>query len=302
MADIALRFFKDMLVLSSPVAAALDRQGINTPRDQALTLLLEPETIEEAYRLEAVAGPQCFVLPTADLTPARLAKLSMDGKGAELAANALTAVAPFKPQHVLAEIGPCGLPLDPSSKASLVENRDQYARAAHLFDGCAVDALFLNGFTTADDLKCALMGVRKACDLPVFASVDVRADGMLASGRGTLVDAADVMAEFEAAVAGFATAAAPTEAAHLASSLRAHLAQHGTELCLLVSLEVGTRDAKQQGPTAENPYYAPDTMMAAAAALRAAGVQFLRAAGNATPAYTGVLAATVAGLDAPAEV
>ena len=242
MADIALRFFKDMLVLSSPVAAALDRQGINTPRDQALTLLLEPETIEEAYRLEAVAGPQCFVLPTADLTPARLAKLSMDGKGAELAANALTAVAPFKPQHVLAEIGPCGLPLDPSSKASLVENRDQYARAAHLFDGCAVDALFLNGFTTADDLKCALMGVRKACDLPVFASVDVRADGMLASGRGTLVDAADVMAEFEAAVAGFATAAVPAEAAHLASSLRAHLAQHGTELCLLVSLELPLQD------------------------------------------------------------
>lgn len=146
------------------------------------------------------------------------------------------------------------------------------------------------------------MGVRKACDLPVFASVDVRADGMLASGRGTLVDAADVMAEFEAAVAGFATAAVLAEAAHLASSLRAHLAQHGTELCLLVSLEVGARDAKQQGPTDENPYYAPDTMMAAAAALRAAGVQFLRAAGNATPAYTGVLAATVAGLDAPAEV
>ena len=295
MADIALRFFKDMLVLSSPVTAVLDRQGIDTPRDQALALLLEPETIEEAYRLEAVAGPQCFVLPTAALTPARLAELAMDGKGPELAAHALAAVEPFKPQHVLAEIGPCGLPLDPSSKASLVENRDQYARAAHLFDGQAVDALFLNGFTTTDDLKCALMGVRKVCDLPVFASVDVQADGTLASGRGTLMDAADVMAEFEAAVA------APAEAAHLASSLRAHLAQRGTELCLLVSLEVGTRDAKQQGPTAENPYYAPDTMMPAAAALRAAGAQFLRAAGNASPAYTGVLAATVAGLDAPAE-
>ena len=140
MADIALRFFKDMLVLSSPVTAVLDRQGIDTPRDQALALLLEPETIEEAYRLEAVAGPQCFVLPTAALTPARLAELAMDGKGPELAAHALAAVEPFKPPHVLAEIGPCGLPLDPSSKASLVENRDQYARAAHLFDGQAVDA------------------------------------------------------------------------------------------------------------------------------------------------------------------
>ena len=38
-------------------------------------------------------------------------------------------------------------------------------------------------------------------------------------------------------------------------------------------------------------------MMPAALVLRAVGVQFLRAAGQATPAYTGVLAATVAGLD-----
>ncbi|MEC4175132.1 homocysteine S-methyltransferase family protein [Adlercreutzia sp. R7] len=297
MADIALRFFKDMLVLSSPVDAALRRQGINGAREQMLTLLLEPETIEEAYRLEVVAGPQCLVLPTALLTPARLAELGMNGKGDELAQHALQAVEAFKPQHVLAEIGPCGLPLDASSKASLVENRDQYARAAHLFDGTAVDAVFLNGFAAADDLKCALMGVRKACDLPVFASVDVTADGALASGRGTLAEAVDVMVEFGAAVAGFTTLAEPTVATALAASVRDHLAAQGADLCVLASLVVGDRNSKQQGPTAENPYCTADTMMAAAADLRAAGVQFLRAAGDATPAYTGVLAATVAGQD-----
>lgn len=42
--------------------------------------------------------------------------------------------------------------------------------------------------------------------------------------------------------------------------------------------QVFQRDAKQQGPTTENPYYSPDTMMPAALELRAAGVQFLRAA------------------------
>ena len=71
----------------------------------------------------------------------------------------------------------------------------------------------------------------------------------------------------------------------------------GADLCLAATLQVFQRDAKQQGPTAENPYYSPDTMMPAALELRAAGVQFLRAAGQATPAYTGVLAAAVAGLD-----
>lgn len=302
MADLALRFFKDMLVLSSPVAGALRRQGIESARDRALALLLEPETVEEAYRVEATAGPQCFVLPTAALTPSRLAELDMGGKGPELARNALEAVEPFKPQHILAEIGPCGLPLDPVSKASLVENRDQYTRAARLFDPAEVDALFLNGFTTADDLKCALMGVRKAWDLPVLASVDVTADGSLAGGRGTLSDAVDVMAEFGAAVAGFSTEAAPEAAARLAGEARERAAFRGADLCLLATLVVAQRDPKQQGPTSENPYYAPDTMMGAAAALRGEGVQFLRAAGDATPAYTGVLAASVTGHDVKIDV
>ena len=186
MADLALRFGKDMLVVSSPIQEALRRAGIESARDQALALLVEPETIEEAYRMETVAGPQCMVTPVADFTPARLVAVGAEGKGEALAEAALAVMAEFKPQHTLVEIAPCGLPLDPDSKASLVENRDQYARAAQLFDGRAFDAFFLNGFTTADDLKCALMGLRKVTDAPIIASVDVQGDGVLTSGRGTV--------------------------------------------------------------------------------------------------------------------
>lgn len=65
MADLALRFGKDMLVVSSPIQEALRRAGIESVCDQALALLVEPETIEEAYRMETVAGPQCMVTPVA---------------------------------------------------------------------------------------------------------------------------------------------------------------------------------------------------------------------------------------------
>lgn len=302
MADLALRFGKDMLVVSSPAEEALRRAGIESVRDQALALLVEPETIEEVYRMEAVAGPQCVVTPVAALTPARLVAIGAEGKGEALAEAALAVMAEFKPQHVLVEIGPCGLPLDPESKASLVENRDQYARAAKLFEGRTFDAFFLNGFTTAADLKCALMGLRKVSDAPLVASVEVRADGMLADGVGTWREAVEVMAEYGAAVAGFSTLAAPGSARVLAEQARDALAFQGADLCLMATLQVFERDAKQQGPTEENPYYSPDTMMAAALELRAAGVQFLRAAGQATPAYTGVLAAAVAGLDVASEL
>lgn len=294
MPDISLRFHKDMLVLSSSVASAFERLGIDVRRDLEMTMLLEPETLEDVHKLEAMAGAQCVVAATATLTPARLAHAGMEGAAADLAHIALAAVRAQKPQHVLTELAPCGLPLDASSKASLRENRDQYARFARLFANEEMDAFLLNGFGTCADLKCALMGVRMASDAPAFAVVSVAADGTLAESRGreTLEEAVAVMEEFGASVAGFATTAGQDDACALAGR-----AARATSLPLLVQLDVLRRDARQQGPTAENPYHCADSMMAAADALRREGVQFLRAARAATPAYTGALVAATIGSD-----
>lgn len=292
MPDVSLRFHKDMLVLSSPVSAALARLDIDVEHDLEMTMLLEPETIEGTYELESMMGVQCMVAATATLTSARLAHSGMEGRAADLARIALASVKKLKPQHVVVELAPCGLPLDPSSKASLVENRDQYARFARLFAAEEFDAFFLNGFTTCDDLKCALMGVRMVSDAPIFASVDVLVDGSLASGRGSIEDAVAVMQEFEASVVGFATKAGQSESCDLAARVA-----EVSDLPMLVQLDVVERSTRQQGPTVENPYHCADSMMAAADALRGKGVQFLRAVGNATPAYAGVLVATTTGLD-----
>ncbi|MFR4959962.1 MAG: homocysteine S-methyltransferase family protein, partial [Eggerthella lenta] len=198
----------------------------------------------------------------------------------------------LKSQHVLVEIGPCGLPLDAASKSSLNENRDQYARAAHACDGQEFDAFFLNGFANPADLKCALMGVRQVSGAPVFASVDVDADGMLADGRHTLEDALAVMVDYEASVVGFATAA-PLDAA----VTFARRASGAGRLPVLAQLIVREHNPKQGDVTHENPYYCPDVLVGAAVQLRAAGAQFLRAAGAATPAYAGALAAASEGFD-----
>jgi len=171
MPDIQLRFNKDMLVLSAPVDVTLSRQGINVARDRQYLNLMEPDVMVDALRLESVAGAQCLVTPTEDITNARLAHARMEGDAKALAHAAVQIVSELKPQHILAEIGPCGLPLDPASQASLNENRKQYADAARAFEGENVDAFFLNGFTNLDDLRCACMGVAQASGAPLFASV-----------------------------------------------------------------------------------------------------------------------------------
>ena len=326
MADIQLRFHHDMLVLSTPIESQLARIGIDAVRDNELTLLLEPEVLDEIYALESAAGAQCIVADTAFMTPARLAHSGMRENAAKLAEHALNAAAAKTPQHILVELGPCGLPLDASSKASLNENRDQYKRAAETFADREplFDAYFLNGFTSCTDLKCALMGMRKVTDKPIFASVDIAVEGegdadatpaagasadvtpadvtpaainpamsamtLGGKGRETLGQAVAVMAEYGAQVTGFQTAASPDYAARLVRE-----ACEASFLPVLAQLRVRDINPEQNAPTEANPYYEPDVMVDAADILKAAGAQFLRAAGNATPSYTGALVAATVG-------
>ncbi|MDO5117928.1 MAG: homocysteine S-methyltransferase family protein [Eggerthellaceae bacterium] len=292
MADIALRFHKDMLVLSSPIASALARRGVNVETDLEFITLIEPETIHDILRLEKVAGAQILVTNTEGITQARLTHHNMEDRVEELAKASLEMTAEMKPQHILFEIGPCNLPLDASSKPSLVENRDQYARVARAVKDFAFDAYYLRGFTSTSALKCALMGIRKVDDRPIFAQVIVDENGML-NPREDLERALVCAREFGAQVAGFATKAGIEAATRLAKR-----AVEVSDLPLIVELVVVAHNPKQGEMTKDNPYYCPDIMVQAAAALRNAGAQFLRAAGQATPAYTGVLAATVSGFDA----
>ena len=294
MPDIEMRFDKDMLVISAPIDAVLERQGVDVERDLELFALLEPDTLHDALQLELMAGAQCLVATTRRMTPARLAHEGMRERLPELAAAALSIAASLTPQHLLVELEPCGLPFDASSKTSLNEHRDQYARAARAFEAAgAFDAYLLPGFGNAAEVKCALMGIRQASDCPVFASVSLSADGLLANGRDALEEAVAVMSEYGASVVGLRIAAGLDDACALAGR-----AAQSCGLPVLAELEVRASDACRPVPTAENPYCTPDAMVAAATRLRAAGVQFLRAVGAATPAYTGALAAISTGLDA----
>lgn len=292
MPDIEMRFNRDMLVLSAPIDEALSRQGVDIEKDREFIGLIEPEAVRNVYQMESVAGAQCFVTNTASITAARLAHLNMEGRAGELAEVSLSVIRSLRPQHIIAEIGPTYLPIDASSASSLKQSRDQYAEAARVFASGGLDALFLNGMVSLADLQCALMGVRMVYDGAVFASVDVDGAGRIARRDQTIEEALDLMSEYGADVAGFATAAPIEEAVETARRARATF-----DGPLLVQLAVRKNNPKQGAPTEENPYYCPDVMVGAATMLRAAGVQFLRATGNATSSYTGALVAASAGFD-----
>lgn len=292
MPDIALRFNKDMLVLSAPIDRTLTLQGVNVDQDREFFNLIEPESVHEAIRLEALAGAQCMVTNTAGITEARLAHAGLEDRAGEIASAALRITNSLKPQHVLAEIGPALLPLDPSSKTSLMQSRNQYAQATKTLGEKGLDAYFLNGMVSLTDMMCALMGIRAVSDMPIFASMKVDGAGTIEGRAQNVEEAAALMSEYEADVVGIETAAPIEEVIALVDRVK-----RVSDLPILMQLEVVRYDPHQAQATAENPYYSADTMIDAATMLRQAGVQFMRATGDATPAYTGALVAVTSDLD-----
>ena len=292
MPDIELRFNKDMLVLSAPLDASLLRSGVDLTQDREFFNLIEPEAVRDAFRIEMLSGAQCLVTNTSGITTARLTHVNMEDRALELATAALTILTSLKPQHIFAEIGSTRLPLDASSAASLKQNRDQYAQAVRDFGEEGIDAYFLNKMVNPADMQCALMGVRKQSDKPIIASLILDDQGKVGSAQEDAADAMAMMVECGANIVGFESALPLEEILPIVSHIKTKV-----HTPLLVQLVVRENNPHQQRQTKENPYYCPDTMIEAATQLRAAGVQFLRASGNASAAYTGALVAASAGFD-----
>lgn len=304
MADIELRFHKDVLVLSAPPDATMERYQANPDLDREFFNLLEPETLSDILRFEQMAGAQCLLTCTEGITRARLAHQRLEEQSGEIAQAALSLVAELVPQHIIAEIGPTHLPIDPESRASLKQSRNQYAQAARDFlqgpDGSegVFDAYLLDGMASITDLKCALMGVRMVSDKPVMATVPVDATGHILGREETLAQAVEVMEDLQADVVGITTQAPLDQAVALVKQIAAQ-----TNLPILVQLAVGSHDEHDINPgfrpvvlTPDNPYRTTDAVFEAAPQLVAAGAQFLRAVGRATASYTGALAVGTTGL------
>ncbi len=305
MADIHLRFHHDMLVLSAPIDYALARQGVDVQGEFEFTSLVEPEMATDALRLEALAGAQCLVTATEGICPARLAHERMEDRAADVASVSLASVRANSPQHILCEIGPCNLPLDPSSKASLKQTMQQYEAAAHAFVGedggaasggqdASFDALFLNGMRTEADMRCAIEGVRKVYAGPLFASMDADEQGEF--DRITAQQAVDAMRGAD--VIGVRSSA---DLDTLCATVRRMAEFTDAPILVQVCVKAPTAQEKKRaslgGSIPGNPYPMPDALADAALKLRAAGAQFLRACGEATPAYTGALAVAAMGRD-----
>ena len=291
MPDIHLRLGRDMLVMSTPVDHTLKAQGFEGLEDKVYVCLCEPELIEDSFKFESIIGTPCFVAPTQEITNARLAQAKFQDRAPELAEHIYQATSCFNPQHIIAAVGPSGLPLDESSGPSLKQSKAQYQQAVKVLSEFPFDGIYFEGFSNPYDLQCALMGARAVYDGVLFVSFALDDKGLL-SKKYALSDAVAMAEEYGANVVGIQTGAPLDELEALVADVREHCS-----VPLLVEIKVNEPNSSQLNATRENPYFYPDSFIELGLALQKWGVQFVRAVGNATPSYTGALVATLSGKD-----
>lgn len=277
--DLSLRINKEMLVLSGTIAEGLARLDMDVDHDLSIANILEPETIKTAIEPYVMAGAQCLVANTSGILQSLLAHENIDERMFDIAKAAIDIARGCKPQHIIVELGNCGLPLDSDSKYSLNEFKNQYVSAGRIFDEIGgFDAFMLSGLNNLTEIKCALMGLKQVSDKPIIVDAKVDADGKLNNSED-IYDYANTIVEFGATIAGITVNDEIDIAQKLCKRLRA-----GCDLPILLDIFVGqSRDGY---------YYNPDICKDVCVAANFAGAQFLRASGYARPAHTAVLAGT----------
>lgn len=294
MPDIALRFNKDMLVLSTPIDYQLKSQGFTNPGDREYVALCESDLIEEVYKVEKLMDTPCLVTATEGITRARLAYSRFEKQAEDMARIAYEVGSSFTPQHLIAAVGPTGLPLDTSISSSVKQSIQQYRDATEVLMRYPFDALYFSNFSSLADAECALRGAREVFEGPLMISLAVSDESDFSTDE-TFALGVEKCDELGADVIGTVSAAKPERLVYLSSLMR-----KATHKPLLCEVHINKKDSRQFEPTDENPYPTPDELFNAACALQKVGVQFLRAVGAATPAYTGALNAAVHGMDVEA--
>ena len=170
MPDIERRLGGDVLVLDGAMGTMLQRH--NLPAEQSLVQLnvTAPDLVLEVHRLYALAGADCATTNTFGGTRLKLDAYGLGDQVAELNRAAVRLARASGTTHILGELGPSGLVLEPLGSATFDLLFDAFAEQASALASEHPDAINIATMTDIAEARCAVLAARSVTDLPIFAT------------------------------------------------------------------------------------------------------------------------------------
>ena len=290
MPDLALRFNRDVLIVDGAMGTMLLREGV--PADECFEYLniLDPELIGSIHNRYRMAGAHCITTNTFGASRFKLASYGLADHIQEINHAGVLLARSSGAQHVLADVGPCGLIIEPLGPASFEEVYDQYYEQISLLAQADPDAILIETMNDIADARCAVLAAKAACDLPVIVSCTFSATGFMELSGTDPATAAIILESVGADVVGMNCGLDPKQILPFVEQIA-----RATSLPLIVQPNAGIPVLDSRGST-RYPGTA-DEMAYYAERFRALGVQFIGSCCGSTPAFTGALYATVGDID-----
>ncbi|MDR0888885.1 MAG: homocysteine S-methyltransferase family protein [Coriobacteriales bacterium] len=292
MADLALRFNKDVLVVEGSIDTLLARDGaLDVDSASELLDVLEPGLIIDAHRRYKQAGAQCMISNTVGGSTNMLSRYGLAERADELNRAGVRCALAAQPEHVLACVGSCGVSITDDT-ATYDAAYAQYITQIKSLAAEGPDAIFIRDAAEMDDAICAVSAAGEACDLPVLVTLtgEAFARGGDAGGDAGVGDAGNSEgngAGLEASIRALKEAGADAVGfgGNIGATDMVPLIKRAAAICDLPIIAM---------PAATGP---SDLMADFAFHARAAGAQFIGAGLCSDPSYTGAVYAAIGGLD-----
>lgn len=290
MPDVMRRLGREMLVLDGAMGTMLQRAGMSPGTSPELLNVQAPEMVEQVLDYYKLAGSHCAITNTFGGSAPKLAEFGLADRVEELNRAGVRMARAHGAPHVLADMGPTGLVMEPLGTATFDEVFAAFAEQAAALAAEGPDAIFLETFTDIAEVRCAVLAAKSVCDLPVFASVTCGLSGRM-DLSGTDPETAAVVLEAAGADAvGLNCGLGPEQMLPLAERM-----VRATALPVIVQPNAGLPVLDDEGRT-----IFPGTafeMGAFAEAARAVGVAAVGSCCGSSPSFTGAIADAIADRD-----
>jgi len=290
MPDLKMRFNLDVLIVDGAMGTMLQREGI--PMDECGDYLniLDPDLIANIHCRYLAAGAQCITTNTFGSTRAKLSNYGLADHMEEINLAGVALARRAGAMHILADVGSCGLLMEPLGDASFNEVYEQYFEQIKVMASARPDAILIETMIDIADAKCAVAAAKAACDLPVIASCSFAGNGRMFLSASEPATAARELEAAGADAVGMNCGLGPESMVPLVKEMAA-----ATDLPLIVQPNAGIPILDRKGATVFPGTV--DEMVACAYEFRRLGVQFIGSCCGSSPAFTGALYATVGDTD-----
>jgi 5-methyltetrahydrofolate--homocysteine methyltransferase len=211
----------EVLVIDGAMGTMLSRMGLPAGEPPELLNVTAPEMIAEVHKNYVLAGAHAISTNSFGGSRPKLDRHGIGDQVGGLNRAAVRIARATGAQHILADVGPTGLVLEPLGSARFDDVYGAFHEQIEALAAEHPDAIFLETFTDIAEARCALLAARAVTDIPVLVSMSYGVNGRTELSGTDPETAAVILESLGAAAIGMNCGLGPDQMLPLVARLAA---------------------------------------------------------------------------------